>query len=63
MRTLIALLAFVYHPARLEVLASCLRVSGIIAAIRLEADGDLHARRATALGGRGVRGRTWPAAH
>ena len=33
---------YVYHPARLEVLRSCLRVSGTVAFIRQEADGDLH---------------------
>jgi hypothetical protein len=33
---------FVYHPSRLQVLAACLRVTGVIAAIRNEADGDLH---------------------
>ncbi len=34
--------AFVYHPARLIVLASCIRVTGLVAVIRQEADGDLH---------------------
>ncbi len=33
---------FVYHPARLEVLAACVRVTGTVAFIRREADGDLH---------------------
>jgi Excalibur calcium-binding domain. len=33
---------YVYHPARLAVKAACLRVSGVIDAIRSEADGDLH---------------------
>jgi hypothetical protein len=33
---------YVYHPSRLQVLASCIRVTGVIAAIRNEADGDLH---------------------
>jgi hypothetical protein len=33
---------YVYHPDRLEVRAACLRVTGRIAAIRNEADGDLH---------------------
>ncbi len=33
---------YVYHPARLIVKARCLRVSGVIDAIRQEADGDLH---------------------
>ena len=32
----------VSHPARLAVLAACLRVSGTVAFIRQEADGDLH---------------------
>lgn len=34
--------SYVYHPARLIVKARCLRVSGVIDAIRQEADGDLH---------------------
>lgn len=34
--------AYVYHPARLRVLDACLRVSGTVAAVRREADGDLH---------------------
>ena len=33
---------YVYHPARLQVLRACLRVSGTVAFIRREADGDLH---------------------
>ena len=33
---------YVYHPYRLAVQAACIRVSGTIAAIRQEADGDLH---------------------
>jgi hypothetical protein len=33
---------YVYHPWRLAVQAACLRVSGVIDAIRQEADGDLH---------------------
>ena len=33
---------YVYHPARLQVLAACLRVTGTVAFIREEADGDLH---------------------
>ncbi len=33
---------YVYHPARLAVLAACLRVAGTVAFIRDEADGDLH---------------------
>jgi hypothetical protein len=32
--------AFVYHPDRLKVVAACLRVTGTVAAIRDEADGD-----------------------
>jgi hypothetical protein len=34
--------AYVYHPTRLVVLASCIRVTGTIAVIRTEADGDFH---------------------
>jgi hypothetical protein len=33
---------YVYNPARLEVLRACIRVTGTVAAIRKEADGDLH---------------------
>ena len=33
---------YVYHPARLQVLAACIRVTGTVAFIRSEADGDLH---------------------
>ena len=33
---------YVYNPARLQVTAGCLRVTGIVAEIRTEADGDLH---------------------
>ena len=33
---------YVYHPARLQVLTACVRVSGTVAFIRDEADGDLH---------------------
>lgn len=33
---------YVYHPARLQLLAACLRVTGTVAFIRKEADGDLH---------------------
>ena len=33
---------FVYHPTRLTLMAPCIRVSGTIAAIRKEADGDRH---------------------
>lgn len=33
---------FVYNPSRLEVLRSCIRVTGTVAAVRHEADGDLH---------------------
>ena len=33
---------YVYHPDRLAVQAACVRVAGTIAAIRREADGDLH---------------------
>lgn len=34
--------AYVYHPARLKVLAACTYASGVVAAIRTEADGDRH---------------------
>jgi hypothetical protein len=33
---------YVYHPARLQVVAGCLRVTGGVAEVRTEADGDLH---------------------
>jgi hypothetical protein len=33
---------YVYHPSRLEVVRACVRVTGTVAAIRTEADGDLH---------------------
>jgi len=33
---------YVYNPDRLSVEASCIRVTGTVAAIRSEADGDLH---------------------
>ena len=33
---------YVYHPARLSVQAACLRVTGTIAVVRSEADGDFH---------------------
>jgi hypothetical protein len=33
---------YVYSPDRLKVEASCIRVTGTVAAIRSEADGDLH---------------------
>lgn len=35
---------YVYHPARLTVKAACIRVTGIVETIRIEADGDLHIR-------------------
>ncbi|MGZ8514451.1 MAG: hypothetical protein ACXWXA_05350 [Candidatus Limnocylindrales bacterium] len=34
--------AFVYHPARLQVVNRCVLVYGTVAVIRHEADGDLH---------------------
>ena len=34
--------AHVYNPQRLHLLAACTRVTGTIAAVRAEADGDLH---------------------
>ncbi len=33
---------YVYNPARLEVAAPCIRVTGLVAEVRTEADGDLH---------------------
>jgi hypothetical protein len=33
---------YVYNPDRLRVQSSCIRVTGAVAAIRTEADGDLH---------------------
>ncbi len=33
---------YVYHPLRLRILQSCIRVSGVVRAIRTENDGDLH---------------------
>jgi len=33
---------YVYNPGRLEVVVPCLYVTGIVAAVRTEADGDLH---------------------
>lgn len=33
---------YVYHPARLRVLQSCIHVSGVVRALRVENDGDLH---------------------
>jgi hypothetical protein len=33
---------FVYHPSRLKVLQSCIHVTGIVAAIHIENDGDRH---------------------
>ncbi len=33
---------YVYNPARLQVVTPCLLVTGTVAAIRTEADGDLH---------------------
>jgi hypothetical protein len=33
---------YVYNPARLQVITACLQVTGTVAAIRMEADGDLH---------------------
>jgi hypothetical protein len=36
-------LAGVYHPARLQVLSPCTTATGIVAALRVEADGDFHA--------------------
>jgi hypothetical protein len=34
--------AHVYNPDRLHLLAACVRVTGVVDAIRTEADGDLH---------------------
>jgi hypothetical protein len=33
---------YVYNPARLSVQAACIRVTGIVQAVRKEADGDFH---------------------
>lgn len=33
---------YVYHPYRLKVAAACIRVTGIVQAVRQEADGDFH---------------------
>ena len=33
---------YVYHPSRLAVRTACIHVTGTVAAIRTEADGDLH---------------------
>jgi hypothetical protein len=33
---------YVYNPSRLQVVTACLQVAGTVAAIRTEADGDLH---------------------
>lgn len=33
---------YVYHPARLRVLQTCIRVSGVVHAVRVENDGDVH---------------------
>jgi hypothetical protein len=33
---------FVYNPSRLDVLAACIRITGVVEAVRHEADGDLH---------------------
>ena len=35
-------LAHVYHPARLQILAPCVTVRGVIVSARHEPDGDLH---------------------
>ena len=33
---------YVYNPSRLEVQAACIRITGVVEAVRHEADGDLH---------------------
>lgn len=33
---------YIYHPQRLEVRSACIHVSGVVEAVRHEADGDLH---------------------
>jgi hypothetical protein len=33
---------YVYHPARLKVLQTCIHVTGVVSAIRIENDGDRH---------------------
>jgi len=35
---------YVYHPARLQVLAACIRVAGTVVRVLREADGDDHIR-------------------
>ena len=36
--------SYIYNPDRLSVRAACVRVTGVVLAIRTEADGDLHVR-------------------
>lgn len=48
------LLAGVYHPYRLRVLAACRRASGIVMTVRHEQDGDLHIDLALDPGSRGL---------
>jgi hypothetical protein len=36
--------AYVYHPARLQVITACLRVTGTVVRVLTEADGDEHIR-------------------
>ncbi|HEV2194063.1 MAG TPA: hypothetical protein VGR55_00640 [Candidatus Acidoferrum sp.] len=33
---------YVYHPTRLQVLASCISVTGVVDEVRKESDGDIH---------------------
>jgi len=35
---------YIYHPERLEVKSACIRVTGIVNAVRSEPDGDVHIR-------------------
>jgi hypothetical protein len=37
-------LAHVYHPARLQILAPCVTVRGVVVSVHQEPDGDLHVR-------------------
>ena len=33
---------YIYHPARLQVLAPCISVTGVVDEVRKESDGDIH---------------------
>ena len=49
-------LAHVYHPIRLQVLAPCVTVRGVILSVHQEPDGDLHVRLRVDAGQRDPRG-------